>query len=102
MQQKRYGKGLLVQIKEDEVYKILTNKEFTDKTDSPFEKVEPQKNFNTQWGTVYSRYLVEFTKEEIMAMCGKKLLMRNDGGRLMCPQSSNLNLRKTFWTHMEL
>ena len=45
--EKRYGKGLLVQIKEDEVYKILTNKEFTDETDNPFEKVVPHKKFYT-------------------------------------------------------
>ena len=42
---KRDGKGLLVQIKEKEVYKILTKKELTDETDSPFEKVEPHKKF---------------------------------------------------------
>ena len=58
---KRYNKGLLVQIKE-EVYKIITNKKFTKEEDSPFEKVELHKNFNTQWETVYSRDLVEFTK----------------------------------------
>ena len=38
---KRYGKELLVQIKEEEVYKVLKNKEFTDETDSPFEKLKP-------------------------------------------------------------
>ena len=27
-----YGRGLLVQIKEEEFYKVLTNKEFADKT----------------------------------------------------------------------
>ena len=27
--------------------------------------------FNTQWGTIYSRDLVEFTKEEILEMCPK-------------------------------
>ena len=37
-------------------------------TDSPFKKVKPHK-FNTQWGTVYSKDLAEFAKEEIMAMC---------------------------------
>ena len=30
---KRYGKGLLVQIKEEEVYKIITNIEFTKEGD---------------------------------------------------------------------
>ena len=43
--------------KRGEVYKILTNLEFTDKTDNPFEKIEPYKKINTQWGTVYSRDL---------------------------------------------
>ena len=51
---KKYGKGLLVQIKEEEVYKIIANKEFT-KEDSPFQRVEPHMNLNTQLGTVYSR-----------------------------------------------
>ena len=40
---KRYGKGLLVQIKEEEVCKILTNKEFAEENDSPFEKKETTK-----------------------------------------------------------
>ena len=56
-----YGKGLLVQIKEEEVYEVLTNKEFTYETNSPFEKIEPYKKFNTQWGTLY-RSVLEFTK----------------------------------------
>ena len=30
---KRYGKGILVQIKEEKVFKILKNKEFTKETD---------------------------------------------------------------------
>ena len=51
---KRDGNGLLVQIKE-EVYKILTNKEFTDETDSPFEKVEPHKSLMPSLG----QYTVE-------------------------------------------
>ena len=80
---KRYGKGILVQIKEEDVYKILTNKEFTNKTDSPFEKLEPQRKFNTSCGTIYSRNLAEFTKEEIMAMCPKDMV---DGDRIMGPQ----------------
>ena len=35
---KRYSKGLLVQIKEEEVYKMITNKAFTDDEDSSFKK----------------------------------------------------------------
>ena len=60
---KKYGKRLLVQIKEEEAYKIITNKAFTEDEDSPFKKIEPHKKFNTQWGTIYSRNLAEFTKE---------------------------------------
>ena len=63
---KRYSNELLVQIKEEEVYKIITNKAFIDHEDSPFEKIGPHKKFNTQWGTVYSRDLAEFKNEEIM------------------------------------
>ena len=36
---KRCGTGQLVQIKEEEVYKIITNKEFTKEEDSPFEEL---------------------------------------------------------------
>ena len=35
---KRYDKGLLVQIDEEEAYKIITNKAFTEDEESPFEK----------------------------------------------------------------
>ena len=35
---KRYGKELLVLIKEKEVYKIITNKAITDDEDRPFKK----------------------------------------------------------------
>ena len=35
---KRYSKRLLVQIMEEEVYKIITNKTFTEDEDSPFKK----------------------------------------------------------------
>ena len=45
---KRYGKRLLVQIKEEEVYKIITNKAFTDDEDNSFEKINSHKKFNTQ------------------------------------------------------
>ena len=62
----RYGKGLLVQIKEEKAYKIITNKAFTADEDIPFGKIESHKKFNTQWGTVYRRDLVEFTKDAIM------------------------------------
>ena len=56
----RYGKELLVQKKKEEkVYKIITNKEFTKEEDSPFVRLEPHKNFNIQWGTVYSGDLAE-------------------------------------------
>ena len=61
-------------VKEEEVHKILTNKAFTNETDSPFKKVEPHKKFNTLWETVYSRNLMEFTKKEMMAKCPKDVV----------------------------
>ena len=45
---KRHSKRKLVQIKEEEAYKIITNKAFTEDKDSLFEKIEPHKNFNTK------------------------------------------------------
>ena len=94
---KRYGKGLLFKIKE-EVYKIITEKEFTKKR-QPFERAESQKNINTQWGTVYSRGLVEFTKKKIMAMWPKDdvdicVPRRNDDKRLMRPTIFELDFEK--------
>ena len=72
------------------MYKLLTNKEFTDETDSPFEKVEPHKKFNTQWRTIYSRNLADFTKGELMAMCPKDVMdirvpRKDDDNRLLGP-----------------
>ena len=49
---KENDKWLLVQIKEEKVFEIITNKTLTDD-----EKIEHHKKFNTQWGTVYSRHL---------------------------------------------
>ena len=45
---KRYDKGLLVQIMEEEIYKILIDRAFTEDEDSPFEKMDPHKKFITQ------------------------------------------------------
>ena len=59
---KRYSKGILVQIKGEEMYKISINRAFTGDEDSLFEKIEPHK-FNSQWGTIYSRDLVELQKK---------------------------------------
>ena len=42
---KRYNKRLLVQKKEEEVYKIITNKAFTEDEDS---SLKNHKKFNTQ------------------------------------------------------
>ena len=53
---KKYGKELLVQIKEEEMYKKLIDRAFTEDEDSPFIKVEPHKKFNTRWGTIYKRF----------------------------------------------
>ena len=94
---KRYGKRLLVQIKEEEVYKIITIT-FTDDEDSPFEKIEPHK-FNTQWGSVYSRELAEFTKEKKMGLCPKDIVdihvtRKDDENRLMNPPIIEIKLEK--------
>ena len=43
---KRHSKGLLVQIKEEQKYKILIDRAFT----------EHHKKFNTRWGTIYNRF----------------------------------------------
>ena len=96
---KRYCKGLPVQIKEEEAYKIITNKAFTEDKDSLFEKIEPHKNFNTKWGTVYNRDLAEFMREEIMEMYPKDVLdiyipRRDDGNRLMGPSIIELEFEK--------
>ena len=90
MKEKRYSKGLLVQIKEDELYKILIDRAFTEDEESPL-KIEPHKKFNTQWGTIYNRYLLEFTKEEILEMCPKDVTnicmpSRDNDNKLMGPQ----------------
>ena len=68
-------------------YKIIRNKTFTEDEDSLFKKIE---EINTHWGTVYSRDLAEFTKEEIIEMCPKNVLdnftsRRDDDNRLMGP-----------------
>ena len=44
------------------MYKISINRAFTGDEDSLFEKIEPHK-FNSQWGTIYSRDLVELQKK---------------------------------------
>ena len=59
-------------------------------TTAPIEKIEPHKKFNTQWETVYSRDILEFTKEKIMEMCPKDVVdicmpKRDDDNRLMGP-----------------
>ena len=40
---KRYDKGLLVSIKEEELHEKITNKAFIDDEDSSFKKIEPHK-----------------------------------------------------------
>ena len=52
-----FGKGLLVVIKEVEVYKLITNKEFKDETDSPFKKVVPGEMIERDlWGSKSSNW----------------------------------------------
>ena len=52
---KMYDKGLLVQIKEEKMYKILIDRAFTE-DDSPFKKIKLHEKFNTHWGTMYNRH----------------------------------------------
>ena len=59
--------------------------------DSPFHKIELHRKFNTQWGTVNSRDLVEFTREEILEMCSEDVIdmhvpRRDDNSRLTGPR----------------
>ena len=91
----------MLHIKEKEVYKIITNKEFADDEDSCFEKIEPHKKFNTQWGTVYSRDLAEFMKKKIVEMCPKDVVdiqvhRKDDDNRLMGPPIIKLEFRKNI------
>ena len=51
---KKSGKGLLIQIKEEEIFKMLIDWTITEDKDSPFEKIEPHKKFNTQ-----AQYIIE-------------------------------------------
>ena len=93
---KRYSRELMGHIKEEEMYKILIDRAFNEDKDSPFKKIEPHKKFNTQWGTIFNRSLVEFMKEEILEMCHKDVTdicmpRRDDDNRLM---------RKISWTHI--
>ena len=55
------------------MYKILIDRAFTEDEDSPFKKIEPHKNFNTQWGTIYNKDLVEFMKEVVLEICPKDI-----------------------------
>ena len=87
------------------MYKILIDKAFTEDEDSPFKKIEPHKNFITQWGTIYNRELVEFTKEEILYMCPKDvmdicMLRRDNENRLMGPSIIELEFEKDTLDHI--
>ena len=71
----------------------IRNKEkdraFTEDEDNPIKKIEPYKNFNTQWGTIY-KDLVEFMNE-ILEMYPKNvtnILMprRDDDNKLVGTQ----------------
>ena len=68
--------------------KIYLRQQLVEDENSPFQKIEPHRKFNTQWGTVYSRDL--FTREEILEMCPEDIidihvLKRNDNSRLTGP-----------------
>ena len=71
------------------MYKII-NRAFTEDEDSLLKKIEHHKKFNSQWGTIYNRDLVEFTKEDILEMCPKdvtdiRMPRRDDDNRLVKP-----------------
>ena len=97
----RYSKGLLVQLKNK-----LMDKVFVEDEDSPFQKVEPHRKFNIQWGTVYSRDLAEFTREEILEMCPEDVIdihvpRRDDNSRLTEPPIIELEFdRDTLDPHI--
>ena len=62
-------------------------------------KWNPIRSFNTQWGTVYSRDLAEFMKEEIMAICPKdvvniRVLRRDDSYKILGPPIIKLEFEK--------
>ena len=80
--EKIYGKGLLEQIKENKMYKVLINKEITNETDSHSKKWNPKRSLP------FSGDLVEFMKEWIMVICQKDVVHihvpgSDDGGKLM-------------------
>ena len=59
----RYGKRLLVQLKNELMYKILR---FVEDEDSPFQEIEPYRKLNTQWGIVYSRVYKEGNTGDVL------------------------------------
>ena len=61
--------------------------------------MQSHKKFKTQWETVYSRDLTEFTKEEIIEMCPKDVVdicipRKYDENRLMGPSIIELEFEK--------
>ena len=60
----RNGKGLLLQLKTELLYKILMDKAFVEDEDSPFQKIESHRKFNTQWG--------QYTAETWQSLQGRK------------------------------
>ena len=70
------------------MYKIIANKAFTDDEDSSIKKIELHWKLNTQWETMYPRFLAELTKGRIMEMCYMAVVdihvpMRGYDNRLM-------------------
>ena len=60
---------MLVETKNDLASRILLNNKFTKRENGPFETVEPHKKFDYNWWTIGSGGLLDYTKEEMEAMC---------------------------------
>ena len=64
---KRYGKGMLVEAENEMVSNLLLSEGLTNSDTCPFKRIEAHKKFNTNWWTIRSRDLAEYTKEEVEA-----------------------------------
>ena len=64
---KRYGKGMLVEAESEMVSDLLLSEGLTNEDTCPFKRIEAHKKFNTNWWTIRSRDLAEYTKEEVEA-----------------------------------
>ena len=60
---------MLIDTKNNLASRLLLSKEFTKRENSPFETVEPNKNFDCNQWTIRSWELMDYTREEIKEMC---------------------------------